>query len=186
MPQDHWFKRRVRARMRETGENYLTARSLLRPSPSPVDSGDRREIAVSDVERQGPQIVDVEGEKVELIQAKVAQVLKRERKVKVQLVDGQHHWVTVLTEEPGERLEGPELAQLQREIAIGLNDPGVLVQELNLPEFEAIRCSFCGKPKAEVERLVTGPKVYICDACVDLAAEIVAEGRAEKAAKATS
>src|SRR5262249_38490999 len=117
---------------------------------------------------------------------KVAQVLKRERKVTVQLVDGQHHWVTVMTEEPGERIDGPELAQLQHQIAIALNDPGVLVKELNLQEFEANRCSFCGKSKAEVERLVAGPKVYICDACVDLAAEIVAEGRAEKAAKATS
>ena len=106
--------------------------------------------------------------------------------VKVQLVDGQHHWVTVMTEEPGEKIDGPELAQLQRQIAIALNDPGVLVKELNVPEFEAIRCSFCGKPKAEVERLVAGPTVYICDACVDLAAEVVAEGRAEKAAKPTS
>jgi len=186
MPQDHWFKRRVRARMRETGENYLTARNVLRPSSSPVDSGDRREIAVSDVQRQQPEIVAVEGEKVDLIQGKVAQVLKRERKVTVQLVDRQHHWVTVMTEEPGERIDAPELAQLQRQIAIALNDPGVLVKELNLTEFEVNRCSFCGKSKAEVERLVAGPKVYICDACVDLAAEVVAEGRAEKAAKATS
>ncbi|GAA3160365.1 hypothetical protein GCM10020001_100650 [Nonomuraea salmonea] len=36
------------------------------------------------------------------------------------------------------------------------------------------RCSFCGKPYAEAARVVAGPGVYICDACVDLAAQIIA------------
>lgn len=27
-------------------------------------------------------------------------------------------------------------------------------------------CSFCGKPSTEVARLIGGPKVHICDACV--------------------
>jgi hypothetical protein len=29
-----------------------------------------------------------------------------------------------------------------------------------------LRCSFCGKPDKEVGRLLAGPKVFICDACV--------------------
>lgn len=38
------------------------------------------------------------------------------------------------------------------------------------------RCSFCGKERAEVHRLIEGPgDVYICDECVLLGAEILAE-----------
>ncbi len=41
---------------------------------------------------------------------------------------------------------------------------------------KAPRCSFCGKEKAEVQRLIEGPDdVYICDECVLLGAEILAE-----------
>ncbi len=32
-------------------------------------------------------------------------------------------------------------------------------------------CSFCGKPHTQVAKLVSGPGVYICDACIRLAAE---------------
>jgi len=27
-------------------------------------------------------------------------------------------------------------------------------------------CSFCGKGEPEVRKLIAGPRVYICDACV--------------------
>jgi ATP-dependent Clp protease ATP-binding subunit ClpX len=38
------------------------------------------------------------------------------------------------------------------------------------------RCSFCGKDRSEVHRLIEGPSdVYICDECVLLGAEILAE-----------
>lgn len=41
-------------------------------------------------------------------------------------------------------------------------------------------CSFCGKNQAQVRRLIAGPNgVYICDACVGLCNEIIAEGEAE-------
>jgi ribosomal protein L37AE/L43A len=30
-----------------------------------------------------------------------------------------------------------------------------------------LRCSFCGKDADQVERLVAGPAVYICDACIN-------------------
>jgi len=32
----------------------------------------------------------------------------------------------------------------------------------------ALRCSFCGKSEREVAKLLAGPKVHICDACVDV------------------
>ena len=38
------------------------------------------------------------------------------------------------------------------------------------------RCSFCGKDRSEVKRLIEGADgVYICDGCVLLGAEILAE-----------
>jgi ATP-dependent Clp protease ATP-binding subunit ClpX len=41
-------------------------------------------------------------------------------------------------------------------------------------------CSFCGKRHDEVNKLIAGPDVNICDECVNLCAEIVAEDRARK------
>ena len=43
-------------------------------------------------------------------------------------------------------------------------------------EDNEIRCSFCGKPQSQVERLIAGPDVYICNGCVDLCRDIIAEG----------
>ncbi len=36
-----------------------------------------------------------------------------------------------------------------------------------------LACSFCGKSAAEVEKLVAGPKVYICNECVTTASRIM-------------
>ncbi len=37
------------------------------------------------------------------------------------------------------------------------------------------RCSFCGKTKDQVRRLVAGPGVFICDECVALCNEVINE-----------
>ena len=34
---------------------------------------------------------------------------------------------------------------------------------------DLLRCSFCGRARQEVAKLVAGPGVYICDGCVTLA-----------------
>ncbi len=36
-------------------------------------------------------------------------------------------------------------------------------------------CSFCGKSQDEVRKLIAGPTVYICDECIELCNEIIAE-----------
>lgn len=41
-------------------------------------------------------------------------------------------------------------------------------------------CSFCGKRQEEVYFLVAGPTVFICDECVKLCNEIIAEKNQEK------
>jgi ATP-dependent Clp protease ATP-binding subunit ClpX len=38
-----------------------------------------------------------------------------------------------------------------------------------------LKCSFCGKSEKEVDKLVAGPGVYICDACVELCNQVIAE-----------
>jgi len=41
---------------------------------------------------------------------------------------------------------------------------------------EVVRCSFCGKPQAQVRKLIAGPNgAYICDQCVEVCAEIIDE-----------
>jgi ATP-dependent protease Clp ATPase subunit len=36
-----------------------------------------------------------------------------------------------------------------------------------------LNCSFCQKSEHQVEKLVAGPGVYICDACVEIASRIM-------------
>jgi ATP-dependent Clp protease ATP-binding subunit ClpX len=49
------------------------------------------------------------------------------------------------------------------------------------------RCSFCGKSQDQVHRLIAGPGgVYICDECIDLCKEIIAEEQTQPAAGQSS
>ncbi|MGD9950913.1 MAG: ATP-dependent Clp protease ATP-binding subunit ClpX, partial [Desulfobulbus sp.] len=41
-------------------------------------------------------------------------------------------------------------------------------------------CSFCGKGQEEVGKLIAGPNVYICDECIGLCNEIMAESTEEE------
>jgi ATP-dependent Clp protease ATP-binding subunit ClpX len=47
-----------------------------------------------------------------------------------------------------------------------------------------LSCSFCGKSQREVKKLIAGPTVYICDECIELCNDIIAEeyGQEESAA----
>ena len=38
-----------------------------------------------------------------------------------------------------------------------------------------LKCSFCGKNQREVKKLIAGPTVYICDECIELCNDIIAE-----------
>jgi ATP-dependent Clp protease ATP-binding subunit ClpX len=50
-----------------------------------------------------------------------------------------------------------------------------------------LSCSFCGKSQREVKKLIAGPTVYICDECIELCNDIIAEeyGREESHAQAS-
>ena len=47
-------------------------------------------------------------------------------------------------------------------------------------------CSFCGKNQKEVQKLIAGPSVYICNECIKLCGEIIEDEEKEKAAEIES
>jgi ATP-dependent Clp protease ATP-binding subunit ClpX len=46
-----------------------------------------------------------------------------------------------------------------------------------------LRCSFCGKSKESVKKFISGPSVYICNECISLCNEILAEEEEREAAE---
>ncbi|MDP2272051.1 MAG: ATP-dependent Clp protease ATP-binding subunit ClpX [Archangium sp.] len=46
-----------------------------------------------------------------------------------------------------------------------------------------LSCSFCGKSQREVRKLIAGPTVYICDECIKLCNDIIAEEAEKEEAK---
>ena len=47
--------------------------------------------------------------------------------------------------------------------------------------YSTIKCSFCGKSASAVDKLITGPSVYICNECVDLCRDIISRDMDEPA-----
>ncbi|MBK8009900.1 MAG: ATP-dependent Clp protease ATP-binding subunit ClpX [Deltaproteobacteria bacterium] len=45
-----------------------------------------------------------------------------------------------------------------------------------------LQCSFCGKSQREVKKLIAGPTVYICDECIRLCNDIIAEEKLKDSA----
>lgn len=52
-----------------------------------------------------------------------------------------------------------------------------------MPSDKHLRCSFCGKSKDSVKKFISGPSVYICNECVSLCNEILAEEEEREAAE---
>ena len=48
-----------------------------------------------------------------------------------------------------------------------------------MSEEQSLSCNFCGKKRDDVEKLIAGPGVYICDECVKLSYGIVSEEQTE-------
>ena len=49
-----------------------------------------------------------------------------------------------------------------------------------------LRCSFCGKSKESVKKFISGPNVYICNECISLCNEILAEEEEREAEEQTA
>jgi len=50
-----------------------------------------------------------------------------------------------------------------------------------MPRVDVPKCSFCGKAQSEVERLIAGPGVHICDQCVELCGTLITRDGESKA-----
>ncbi|MBI4512640.1 MAG: ATP-dependent Clp protease ATP-binding subunit ClpX [Gemmatimonadetes bacterium] len=57
---------------------------------------------------------------------------------------------------------------------------------MTAPADKHLRCSFCGKSKDSVKKFISGPNVYICNECVSLCNEILAEEEQREAASAVA
>src|SRR5438046_7703488 len=45
---------------------------------------------------------------------------------------------------------------------------------------DVLRCSFCNKSQRDVKKVIAGPTGYICDECVDICLDIIAEDRKDE------
>ena len=48
---------------------------------------------------------------------------------------------------------------------------------------DILRCSFCNKKQNDVRKLIAGPTVFICDECVDVCNDIIADDNKPAAGK---
>ncbi len=55
-------------------------------------------------------------------------------------------------------------------------------EHMSVTDDRQLRCSFCGKSKDSVKKFISGPSVYICNECVSLCNEILAEEEEREAA----
>jgi ClpX C4-type zinc finger/Clp amino terminal domain, pathogenicity island component len=91
---------------------------------------------------------------------------------------GTEHLLAALALDPGSRARrvlshlGVSIAALKRGLD-GHIGPGK--QRRRKRGRAELACSFCGKSQKQVKKLIAGPGVSICDECVDLCNEIVAE-----------
>jgi ATP-dependent Clp protease ATP-binding subunit ClpX len=53
----------------------------------------------------------------------------------------------------------------------------VTTKKVGSGEGEVLRCSFCNKDQNDVRKLIAGPTVFICDECVDVCNDIIADDR---------
>lgn len=53
-------------------------------------------------------------------------------------------------------------------------------QSEELEDRDIVRCSFCGQSSTDVAKIITGPNVNICNECIDICNEILADNLASK------
>ena len=70
------------------------------------------------------------------------------------------------------------LLKLEAHLDWTIRESLTLPARLSAPKAKGdeLRCSFCGKLQSEVEKLIAGPTLYICNECVSICNEIIREG----------
>jgi hypothetical protein len=73
-----------------------------------------------------------------------------------------------------------ELSLLQKVLTIRVEYPNFKIDpRRDHQPSKNIRCSFCGKSQDEVEKIIAGPDSFICNECIDICNEIIAEPKKE-------
>jgi ATP-dependent Clp protease ATP-binding subunit ClpA len=91
---------------------------------------------------------------------------------------GTEHLLAALALDPGSRARrvlshlGVSIAAIKKEVDCYVG-PGK--QRRRKRGKADLACSFCGKSQKQVKKLIAGPRVSICDECIDLCNEILAE-----------
>src|SRR5262245_48742516 len=81
---------------------------------------------------------------------------------------------------PGEKSKGTiGNNRLSRSDRLAPRRPGAILLFL----MDDFHCSFCGKRRREVRKLISGPRVFICDECVTLCNDIIAKEEAAERPK---
>jgi len=64
----------------------------------------------------------------------------------------------------------------RRSIPAKVAEPSTAIEKMLVEaSAETLRCSFCEKSQNEVQKLIAGPQVYICNECIDICNEIFAD-----------
>ncbi len=61
-----------------------------------------------------------------------------------------------------------------------------LKRTLTRPFSSQLYCSFCGKSDKEIQKLIAGPRVFICNECIDVCNSIIADDIALRTGAATT
>jgi ClpX C4-type zinc finger len=68
-----------------------------------------------------------------------------------------------------------EIEAVERDLKALENDLRAIAGAKYTPARASLYCSFCGKSQEEVRKLVAGPAVFICDECIQIANDIIAD-----------
>jgi len=129
------------------------------------------------------------GERSALVSAEAVEAMQRAGAIAQQAGReevGTEHLLAALALDPGSRARrvlshlGVEIAAIEKELDCYVG-PGK--RRRRKRRKVDLACSFCGKGQKQAKKLVAGPGVYICDECIDLCNEILAEERDEPAAQ---
>src|SRR5436190_13453910 len=63
-----------------------------------------------------------------------------------------------------------------RRTATDVNASGMITNKRQAA-MENLRCSFCNKNQADVNKLIAGPAVFICDECIEACNQIIIDDR---------
>jgi ClpX C4-type zinc finger/Clp amino terminal domain, pathogenicity island component len=122
------------------------------------------------------------GERVSQVSAEARETMPRAARIAQQAGHGEvgtEHLLAALVLDPGSRARrvlshlGVSIAAIKRELDRYVG-PGKQ-RRRKRGRAGPGSCSFCGKDRTQAKKLIAGPGVYICDECIDLCHEILAE-----------